>query len=88
MTEKSIEVLAIFFMTMFRRNLLTAACSLDEQLKEDGTNKDQRVNRIMEWKQFRPSILSTLWNSMYFGFLISLLSAVLIGTFSTALRGL
>ena len=61
---------------------LIDACSPDDQLKEEGTNKDQRVNRIMEWKQFRPSILSTLWNSVYFGFLISLLSAVLIGAFS------
>ena len=61
---------------------LIDACSPDDQLKEDRTNEDQRVNRIMEWKQFRPSILSTLWNSMYFGFLISLLSAVLIGAFS------
>ena len=61
---------------------LIDACSPDDQLQEDGTNEDQRVNRIMEWKQFRPSILSTLWNSMYFGFLISLLSAVLIGAFS------
>ena len=39
---------------------LVDACSPDDQLKEDGTNKDQQVNRIMEWKQFRPSILSTL----------------------------
>ena len=61
---------------------LIDACSPDDQLKEDRTNEDQRVNRIMDWKQFRPSILSTLWNSMYFGFLISLLSAVLIGAFS------
>ena len=29
---------------------LIDACSPDDQLQEDGTNKDQRVNRIMEWK--------------------------------------
>lgn len=39
---------------------LTDACSPDDQLGEDRTNKDQQVNRIMEWNQFRPSILSTL----------------------------
>ena len=26
------------------------ACSPDDQFQEHGTNKDQRVNRIMEWK--------------------------------------
>ena len=29
---------------------LIDACSPDDQLQEDGTNEDQRVNRIMEWK--------------------------------------
>ena len=29
---------------------LIDACSPDDQLQEDGTNQDQRVNRIMEWK--------------------------------------
>ena len=64
------------------RSRLIDACSPDDQLIDDKTNEDQPVNRVMEWKQFRPSILSTLWNSVYFGFLISLLSAVLIGAFS------
>ena len=36
----------------------------------------------MEWKQFRPSLIYSLWNSLYFGFLISVLAAALIGTFS------
>ena len=45
MTEKSVEVLAIFFMTMFRRNLLTAACSPDDQLKRMGQT---RTNELIE----------------------------------------
>ena len=36
----------------------------------------------MEWKQFRPSLIYSLWNSLYFGFLISLLASALIGTLS------
>ena len=36
----------------------------------------------MEWKQFRPSLIYSLWNSLYFGFLISVLAAALIGTLS------
>ena len=36
----------------------------------------------MEWKQFRPSLIYSLWNSLFFGFLISVLAAALIGTLS------
>ena len=43
---------------------------------------DEQENRAMEWKKFRPSKIRTLWYSMYFGFLISILAATLIGTFS------
>ena len=39
-------------------------------------------NRAMEWKQFRPPLIYTLWNSLYFGLLISVLTAALIGTLS------
>ena len=36
----------------------------------------------MAWKRLRPSIIRTVWNSLYFGFLISILSAIVIGAFS------
>ena len=44
--------------------------------------RDKPKNRTMEWKQFRPSLIYSLWNSLYFGFLISVLAAALIGTLS------
>ena len=36
----------------------------------------------MEWKQLRPSPIYSLRNSLYFGFLISVLAAALVSTFS------
>ena len=59
---------------------LTNACSPEDQLEEDVQDKPK--NRAMEWKQFRPSLIYSLWTSMYFGFLISVLAAALIGTLS------
>ena len=59
---------------------LINACSPEDQLEEDVQDKPK--NRAMEWKQFRPSLIYSLWNSMYFGFLISMLAAALIGTLS------
>ena len=59
---------------------LTNACSPEDQLEEDAQDKPK--NRAMEWKQFRPSLIYSLWNSLYFGFLISVLAAALIGTLS------
>ena len=59
---------------------LTNACSPEDQLEEDVQDKPK--NRAMEWKQFRPSLIYSLWNSLYFGFLISVLAAALIGTLS------
>ena len=44
--------------------------------------RDKPKNRTMEWKQFRPSLIYSLWNSLFFGFLISVLAAALIGTLS------
>ena len=58
---------------------LINACSPEDQLEED---VQQPQNRAMEWKQFRPSLIYSLWNSLYFGFLISVLTAALIGTLS------
>ena len=36
----------------------------------------------MAWKQLRPKFLRTLWSSLYFGFLISVLSATIVGMIS------
>ena len=44
--------------------------------------QDKKYNRAMAWKRLRPSIIRTVWNSLYIGFLISILSAVVIGAFS------
>ena len=60
--------------------LINSACSPEDQLEEDAQDKPK--NRAMEWKQFRPSLIYSLWNSLYFGFLISVLAAALIGTLS------
>ena len=59
---------------------LINACSPEDQLEEDAQDKPK--NRAMEWKQFRPSLIYSLWNSLFFGFLISVLAAALIGTLS------
>ena len=59
---------------------LINACSPEDHLEEDAQDKPK--NRAMEWKQFRPSLIYSLWNSLYFGFLISVLAAALIGTLS------
>ena len=57
---------------------LINACSPEDQLEEDVQEPKNRA----EWKQFRPSLIYSLWNSLYFGFLISVLAAALIGTLS------
>ena len=54
------------------------ACSTEDH--DDLQNEQENI--AMEWKKFRPSKIRTLWHSMYFGFLISILAATLIGTFS------
>ena len=36
----------------------------------------------MAWKQLRPKIHRTVWSASHFGFLISLLSATIVGMFS------
>ena len=54
------------------------ACSPeeDEQTQEDPENED----RAMAWKRLRPSALRTVCKSMYIGALISLLTAIIIGS--------
>ena len=57
---------------------ITDACSTED----NDDLQDEQEKSAMEWKKFRPSKIRTLWHSMYFGFLISILAATLIGTSS------
>ena len=57
---------------------ITDACSPEDH----DDLQDEQENSAIEWKKFRPSKIRTLWYSMYFGFVISILAATLIGTFS------
>ena len=52
------------------------ACSSQEN-EETQENED----RAMAWRRLRPSALRTVWKSMYTGALISLLTAIFVGTF-------
>lgn len=56
----------------------TNACSTEEEEQAEEENNE----RAMAWKQLRPSVLRTVWKSVYFGCLVSVFSAVLIGTVS------
>ena len=54
------------------------ACSLEENEETPNDTKDE--DRAMAWKRLRPSVLFTVCKSMYIGSLISLLTAILLGT--------
>ena len=54
------------------------ACSTEDNEETEET----REHTAMAWKQLRPSIFRTVSSSLYFGFLISLLSATVIGIVS------
>lgn len=56
----------------------TDACSTEDNEQ----TQEQPEDRAMAWKRLRPSICRTAWNSLLFGFLMSVLSAILIGTVS------
>ncbi|XP_078357135.1 uncharacterized protein LOC144642003 [Oculina patagonica] len=54
------------------------ACSI--QTIENSEDTEQVIHdRAMAWKKLRPSFTRTVWNSLCFGFLISVLSAAIIG---------
>ena len=57
---------------------LINACSTENS--ED--HAEEPRGRAMAWKSLRPSLASTAWNSVYFGFLISVLSSAIVGIFS------
>jgi len=54
------------------------ACSTEEN--EETQEDQQDENRAMAWKRLRPSALRTVCKSMYIGALISLLTAIIIGS--------
>ena len=60
---------------------VTDACSTeqDEETQEAHQNED----KSMAWKRQRPSVLHTVFKSMYNGAWISLLMAIIVGTIST-----
>ncbi|KAL9974754.1 hypothetical protein ACROYT_G011837 [Oculina patagonica] len=58
---------------------LINACSTENS--EDYAD-DVPHERAMAWKSLRPSLARSVWNSMYFGFLISVLSSAVVGIFS------
>ena len=59
---------------------LINACSTedDEQTQE----LEEHEDGAMAWKQLRPKIHRTVWSSLYFGLLISVLSAAVFGMIS------
>ena len=58
---------------------LIDACSTDDL---EPTQDIATEDRAMAWKRIRPSIFRSVWKSFYFGFLISVLSATLVGIVS------
>lgn len=60
------------------RTRLINACSTEETEHTDEVRND----RAMAWKQLRPSLVRAAWKSVYFGFSMSVFSAVVIGIVS------
>ena len=58
---------------------LLNACSTEET---EETEDEGRETGAMAWKRFRPSFVRTVFKSVYFGFLMSVLSAVFVGMVS------
>ena len=58
---------------------LIDACSTEDN---DESTQEVTEDRGMAWKRLRPSIFRSVWKSFYFGFLISVLSATLVGIVS------
>jgi len=54
------------------------ACSLEENNETQEDQQDE--DRAMAWKRLRPSALQTVRKSMYIGALISLLTAIIVGS--------
>lgn len=56
----------------------TNACSTEESEQTEDVGND----RAMVWKRLRPSFVGTVCKSAYFGFLVSVLSAIMVGIVS------
>ena len=63
------------------RARLLNACSTGETEKTEDVGRE----RAMAWKWFRPSFLRDVFKSVYFGFLVTVLSAVIAGVVSVLL---
>ena len=73
------EVTTLDFMRSSRINASLIAASLPEENEE--TQEDQQdEDRVMAWKQLRPSAIRTVCKAMYSAALISLLTAIIIGS--------
>ena len=73
------EVTTLDFIRSSRINASLINASLPEENEE--TQEDQQdKDRAMAWKRLRPSALRTVCKSMYIGALISLLTAIIIGS--------
>ena len=69
----------------FNLNIRIINASSTEEHDEPLQNDDTETAAAMAWKSFRPSIRHTISDSMFIGSLISLLSAISIGTIYIAL---
>ena len=71
------EVTALDYLRKSSDARLIDACSTedDEQTQE----LEEHEDGAMAWKQLRPKIHRTVWSSLYFGFLISVLTAAIVG---------
>ena len=57
---------------------LPNACSTEQTEETEDVGRE----RAMAWKRFRPSFVRTVFKSVYFGFLMCVLSAVIVGMVS------
>ena len=73
------EVTGLDYLASSRLDIkVTNACSPDEN--EETQEDQQDEDRAMAWKRLRPSAFRTVRKSMYIGALISLISAIIIGS--------
>ena len=70
------------------RDYLTSGSRINARLIDASSTEDNEEtplvteDRAMAWKRLRPSILRTMWNSLLFGFLMSILTAGVVGMVS------
>lgn len=69
------QVSSTEYVTNFGQARFTNACTIENCEDAEQVGQD----RSMAWKRLRPSLTLTIWYSLWFGFLISFLSAGIIG---------